>query len=197
MRKKDMHPDPFRQFEIWLEETVSSGDRLPHAMSLATASPQGVPSVRIVLFKGVNHGGLEFFTNYESPKGKDLVANPVAAALFWWERPRRQVRFAGSVEKVSAARSEEYFRTRSRESQIGAWASQQSQVISSRKELDRSVEFYKGKYRIAEVPRPSHWGGFRLIPWSVEFWEEQPDRLHDRLNYRRSEQGWILERLAP
>ena len=198
MRKKEMHPDPLRQFEKWFEEALASGDVLPEAMSLATVSHEGVPSVRMVLFKGIRQGGLEFFTNFESRKGREIDANPLAAVLFWWEQLRRQVRFVGHVRKEDAARSDEYFRTRSRGSQIGAWASRQSEVISSREELEQRADFFEEKYRGRDIPRPPYWGGFRLIPHSVEFWEERPDRLHDRLSYRRAgNEDWIIERLAP
>jgi len=198
MRKKDLDPDPLRQFEKWYGEALASGYGLPEAVALATASSGGVPSVRMVLFKGISKEGLEFFTNYNSRKGREIRSNPQAAMVFWWERLHRQVLLAGRVEKVETKRSDDYFATRPRGSQIGAWASGQSQVISGRQELKLRADFFRAKYRGRKVPRPPHWGGFRLIPYSVEFWQARVNRLHDRLRYRRSlNRNWILERLAP
>ena len=165
IRKRD--PDPLRQFENWLDEALAAGEALPEAMALATASPDGVPSVRMVLFKGLSTAGLEFFTNYSSRKCIEMDANPHAAVVFWWEKLRRQVRLEGIVEKLDAKKSDEYFRTRPRGSQISAWASRQSQVIADRKELEELVSDAEVKFRGREVLRPPFWGGYRLIPSSM------------------------------
>jgi pyridoxamine 5'-phosphate oxidase len=152
----------------------------------------------MVLFKGVFDGGLEFFTNYNSKKSREIGKNPHAAMVFWWERQRRQIRFCGRVIKLEAKRSDEYFSARPRGSQISAWASRQSRVISSREELELRVHYYKMRFRGRKVPRPPRWGGFLLVPGSVEFWQERPNRLHDRIRYRHAaKRNWILERLSP
>jgi pyridoxamine 5'-phosphate oxidase len=198
VRKTDLNPDPLRQFENWFDEALAAGEALPEAMALATASHDGVPSVRMVLFKGLSDAGLEFFTNFNSRKCLEMNANPRVAVVFWWQKLRRQVRWEGTVEKLNAKRSDEYFRTRPRGSQIGSWASRQSQVIADRKELEERLRDCETKFRGREVPRPPFWGGYQLIPSSVEFWQERSDRLHDRLRYRRAEDGiWIIERLSP
>jgi pyridoxamine 5'-phosphate oxidase len=191
-------PDPLREFEKWFEAARASGEAMPEAMALATASPAGVPSVRMVLFKGIHEGGFEFFTNFHSRKGREMEANPRAAVVFWWERLRRQVRVEGRVEKMGAEQADEYFRTRQRGSQLGAWASRQSSVISDRADLEQTVQALQARYRGREVPRPPFWGGFRLLPDIMEFWHGRENRLHDRFRYRRSEdRGWLVERLAP
>jgi pyridoxamine 5'-phosphate oxidase len=198
IRKIDLDPDPLRQFEKWLEEALAAGEELPEAMALATASYGGVPSVRMVLFKGLGDTGLEFFTNFNSRKCLEMNANPYAAVAFWWQKQRRQVRLEGVVEKLNAKKSDEYFRTRPRGSQLGAWASRQSQIIANRKELEERVRERVAEFYSREIPRPPFWGGYRLIPSSVEFWQGRADRLHDRLRYRRAEDGsWIIERLSP
>ena len=198
MQEEELNPDPFRQFGKWFEDARASGEPMPEAMALATVSAEGAPSVRLVLFKGLHREGFEFFTNFDSRKGLELEANPRAAAVFWWERLRRQVRIEGRVEKVEAERADEYFRTRPRGSQIGAWASHQSRVIPDRAHLKLRVQAIEAKYRGREVPRPPFWGGFRLVPDNMEFWHGQASRLHDRLRYRRSaDNSWVLERLAP
>jgi len=195
---EEMDQDPLLEFERWFEKARASGEALPEAMALATASPAGVPSVRMVLFKGINKGGFEFFTNFNSRKGRELEANPFASIVFWWERLRRQVRVEGRVQKVEEEQADQYFRTRPRGSQLGAWASRQSQVIPNRADLENRAQALEVKYRGREVPRPPFWGGFRLIPDSMEFWLGRADRLHDRLLYRRSKDDrWILERLDP
>jgi pyridoxamine 5'-phosphate oxidase len=198
MRKSDMDRDPFRQFEKWFDEAMSGGEITPEAMALATATPAGIPSVRMVLLKGIHKGGFEFYTNLDSRKGKEINANPHAAVVFWWKNLRRQVRAEGVLERINPEEADEYFRTRPRGSQTGAWASHQSRVISDRAELEELLKDYEKKFSGQEVPRPPYWGGFRLIPVSIEFWEERTDRLHDRLLYRFSaNKNWHLERLAP
>ncbi len=195
---EEMDQDPLLEFWRWFEKARASGEALPEAMALATASPAGAPSVRMVLFKGINNGGFEFFTNFDSRKGRELEVNSLASIVFWWERLRRQVRVEGRVQKVEEEQADQYFRTRPRGSQIGAWASRQSQAIPNRADLEARVRALEVEYQGREVPRPPFWGGFRLIPESMEFWQERADRLHDRLRYRRSmDDRWILERLDP
>jgi pyridoxamine 5'-phosphate oxidase len=189
-----MDPDPLRQFEVWFAE--ASGPT-PEAMAVATATPEGVPSVRMVLLKGYDERGFVFFTNYESRKALELAANPRAALLFHWEHPGRQVRIEGPAQRTSHEESVEYARTRPRASQLSALASPQSRVIESREELEARVAELARRYP-GEPPEHPAWGGFRVIPDSYEFWERRPDRLHDRFRYRRGQTGgWIVERLAP
>ncbi len=198
MRKNDLDSNPLKQFDKWFDEAGASGETMPEAMALATASPAGIPSLRMVLLKGIHKGGFEFFTNFDSRKSLELETNPNAAVVFWWKNLRRQVRVEGAIERIDSEEADEYFRTRSRGSQIGAWASHQSQAISDRAELEKLVKDYEKSFSDREVSRPSYWGGFRLIPDSIEFWEERPDRLHDRFRYRISaDKNWILERLSP
>lgn len=190
-------PNPIKQFQLWFEQARSVDILEPNAMTLATASKEGVPSARIVLLKGVDDRGFTFYTNYESRKGQELTANPQAVLVFWWEPLERQVRIEGSVEKVSAQEAEEYFHSRPRGSQLGAWASPQSQVISNREMLETRLEDVTRTYQDQEIPRPNHWGGYRLVPHTIEFWQGRPNRLHDRLCYRFEQHHWIIERLAP
>jgi pyridoxamine 5'-phosphate oxidase len=182
MRKSDLDPDPLRQFENWFGEALKAGETLPEATALATASPDGVPSVRMVLFKGLGDAGLEFFTNFNSRKCLEMNANPRAAMVFWWQKLHRQVRLEGTVQKLDAKRSDEYFRTRPRRSQIGAWASRQSQVIADREELEKRLGEYDLKFSGRGVPQPAFWGGYQLIPSTVEFWQE-----HGRRTARNSQ----------
>ncbi|HUN65983.1 MAG TPA: pyridoxamine 5'-phosphate oxidase [Bacteroidota bacterium] len=198
LTEHSMHPDPFRQFADWFDEAVNISQPVPEAMVLATATPEGIPSARVVLLKGVDTRGFVFFTNYESRKGRELEANPRAEIAIWWHLLERQVRISGSVEKTGAAESDAYFMTRPRESRIGAHASQQSRVLESREELDRAAAAIGRKYPDADIPRPDYWGGYRLIPSAIEFWQGRTGRLHDRLRYNRMNNGaWKLERLAP
>jgi pyridoxamine 5'-phosphate oxidase len=198
MKQTELDPNPLKQFQKWFGDAIAGGESLPEAMALATASREGIPSVRMVLFKGVSEDGFEFFTNLNSKKSRDMESNPYAATVFWWEKLKRQVRLEGHVEKLGFERAEEYFRTRQRGSQLGAWASRQSQVILNREELENQARVFKEKYLGRKVPCPPFWGGFRLIPASIEFWQERANRLHDRIRYRRAQDGcWIKERLAP
>ena len=198
MLEHEVEPDPLAQFKRWYAEAVEAGVQLPEAMLLATAAPDGVPSARMVLLKGVEERGFVFYTNYESRKGRELAANPRAALVFHWpQTPRRQVSVAGSVERLSAQESDEYFRTRPFGSRIGAWASRQSEVIAGREGLERSFAELEAEHAEGEVPRPPWWGGYVLRPDIVEFWQNRPNRLHDRLRYRRSDGEWVLERLSP
>jgi pyridoxamine 5'-phosphate oxidase len=190
--------DPLVLFRSWLDEAIAAGIHLPEAMTLATATPEGKPSARLVLLKQVDKHGFVFYTNYTSRKAAELDANPQASLVFYWPQFERQVRVEGTVEKTSAAESDEYFKTRPRESQIGALASPQSQVIPSRdylqQQADELEQFYEGR----DVNRPSHWGGYRLRAERIEFWKGRPSRLHDRIVYeRRPDDSWTIKRLAP
>ena len=191
--------DPFQQFTIWYDEAVAAGLPEPEAMTLSTATSEGRPSARIVLLRGYDERGFCFFSNYFSQKGKELAANPHAAVTFHWVELERQVRIAGRVEKVTAAESDAYFQSRPRQSRIGAWSSPQSNVIPSRDALEQFFNEYQERYsEETAIPRPEHWGGYRVIPERIEFWQGRPNRLHDRLCFSRIDQGqWILQRLAP
>ena len=193
-----MAKDPIQQFERWFSEICSVDPDAPNAVSLATASGLGVPSVRTVLMKLYDAKGFVFFTNYTSRKAKDLEENPHAAMLFPWVRHGRQVIIRGPVSQITASESLTYFLSRSRGSQLGAWASDQSSVISARGILESKLQEVKQKFASGEVPLPSFWGGYRLEPESIEFWQSQSDRLHDRFEYTRDAGGeWVIARLAP
>jgi pyridoxamine 5'-phosphate oxidase len=190
--------DPISQFSQWFDDAVGAKLPEPNAMVFATADASGVPSARVLLLKGFDERGFVFFTNYASRKGRDLAANPRAAMVFFWQALERQVRVEGSVEKVSRAESDLYFHSRPRESQIGAWVSQQSRVIGSRAELEAREAEYISKFAGGAVPLPDFWGGYRLLPESVEFWQGRPSRLHDRVVYIRQADGaWKIDRLEP
>ena len=188
-------PDPLRQFAAWFDEAGPAGVRAPEAMALATAATGGSPSVRMVLLKGFDERGFVFFTGYESRKGQELVENPRAALLFYWDPLGRQVRIEGPVERAPEEESDAYFRTRPRGAQISASVSPQSRVVESRAGLEALAAELEA--RGVELPRPPAWGGFRLAPETYEFWQHRANRLHDRLRYRRADGGWIVERLAP
>jgi pyridoxamine 5'-phosphate oxidase len=197
LSESDLDPDPLRQFQHWFDQALNAGLIEPNAMTLATATPDGKPSARMVLLKGVNAGGFVFFTNYESRKGLELTANPWAALVFYWPELERQVRIEGRVERVAPEESDAYFVSRPNGNRIGAWASRQSAVISSRAELEQRVAELEARYADRDIPRPPYWGGFRVIPDMIEFWQGRPNRMHDRLRYRRANDGWIIERLSP
>jgi pyridoxamine 5'-phosphate oxidase len=189
--------DPFKQFGHWLHQAFDAGIEEPNAMALATATPGGQPSCRIVLLRGVSEGGFTFYTNYLSRKGEELQHNPHGSLLFFWPQLERQVRIEGRVEQVTEAESDAYFATRPRNSQLGAWASPQSQAIHDRAELDRRLAEAAARYP-EEVARPAHWGGYRLTPHHFEFWQGRESRLHDRVRYNRIAVGeWAIKRLAP
>ncbi len=194
-----MDADPIRQFQAWFDAAVAAEHPEPNAMAVATATPDGVPSARMTLLKGLDARGFVFYTNYESRKGAELAANPQAALIFFWVLLERQVRVEGSVERVSAAESDAYFHSRPAGSQLGAWASPQSQVIGSRADLEQTYRALEQTYAGHEIPRPPHWGGFRVVPQMIEFWQGRPSRLHDRLRYTRASPvgAWHIERLAP
>lgn len=189
--------DPLGLFEQWLGEASESEPNDPTAMTLATVSDRGMPSARMVLLKGFDKQGFVFYTNYESRKGEQLLANSKAALLFHWKSRRRQVRVEGAVEPVSTEEADAYFATRNKQSQIGAWASQQSRPLEGRFELEKRVALFAAKYAITTVPRPPHWSGFRVAPELIEFWQDGAFRLHDRLVYTRSGEGWSTQHLYP
>jgi pyridoxamine 5'-phosphate oxidase len=195
LRRGDLAPDPFDQFRAWLEAAREARLPLPEAMVLATVGAYGMPSARFVLLRGLD-GGFVFFTNYGSRKGRELAENPRAALVFHWQPLGRQVRAEGAVERVSRAESAEYFSTRPRGAQLGAWASAQSEPIAGRAELEEQLARIAGEYP-GEVPVPPFWGGFRLVPARLEFWQHRDDRLHDRFVYERENQGWRIARIAP
>lgn len=192
--------DPIEQFKQWLGDARTAELVEPTAMTLATATPDGRPSARIVLLKGIDANGFVFFTNYTSRKGHQLEANPWAALVFWWDMLERQIRVEGTVSRIMPEASDAYFQSRPRGSQLGAWVSPQSQPISARNVLESNLVDAEARFANQAVPRPPHWGGFRLDPVAIEFWQGRPNRLHDRLRYTRSEEDgtpWHLERLAP
>ena len=195
---RDAHPDPVKQFVTWLNEAIEAGAMEPNAMTLATSTPDGVPSARIVLLKRVGQDGLAFFTNYKSRKGRELDANPRASLLFYWPELERQVRVEGTVTHTTEEESEAYFSSRPPEARIGSAASTQSEVLSSREDLERAAAALRERYPDGNVPRPSHWGGYRVKPERIEFWQGRPSRLHDRIEYAKDQQGlWTIRRLSP
>ncbi len=199
LEKEGMNANPFLQFADWLEQAIDSSHPQPNTLCLATANQDGAPSARVVLLKEFDESGFVFFSNNESQKGQDLQQNPQASMVFYWENMRRQVRIFGQVEKVSQAESDEYFQTRPRESQLGAWASPQSRVIDSREDLENELKKLREKYsdETQPIPLPPHWGGYRLIPTNFEFWQHHRYRLHDRFSYQKTNETWHIHRLAP
>jgi len=198
LHENELAEDPFRQFQLWFDAAIAAELPEPNAMTLATATTDGRPSARMVLLKQADERGFVFFSNYESRKGGELAANPHVALVFFWVQLERQVRVEGSVEHVSAAESDTYFHSRPLGSQLGSAASHQSQVIAGREVLEARVAELEAEYGESELPRPDFWGGFRVIPEVVEFWQGRANRLHDRLRYRKDEDGqWVVERLSP
>jgi len=191
-------PCPFTQFNRWLDDAIAANFHDPNAMVLSTVNSQGKPSSRIVLLKGLTNQGFRFFTNYESQKGQELANNPAASLVFWWDKLERQVRIEGKVQKLTKTESATYFHSRPRGSQIGAWSSPQSQVIDTSDQLQDLYQTLGEKFKDQEIPLPPHWGGYVVIPNRIEFWQGQPSRLHDRINYTLNNSAeWVLERLAP
>jgi len=197
LSESDVDADPFRQFQVWFNAALAANLLEPNAMTLATATKDGKPSARIVLLKGFDERGFVFYTNYESRKGYELAENPQAALVFRWAELERQVRVEGLVEKCSVVESDAYFHSRPVGSQLGACVSQQSQVIDSREVLEARLEELMLENANREVARPAYWGGYRLNPSAIEFWQGRRNRLHDRLRYRLTDGGWLIERLSP
>jgi pyridoxamine 5'-phosphate oxidase len=195
--ESDLPDEPMALFSAWFEQALETGVPEPNAMTLATISPEGLPDARIVLLKGVEDESVVFYTNYESQKGLDLAANPVATCVFWWAELERQVRISGEVQKVSEEESTEYFLSRPRESRIGAWTSDQSRPVQNRDELQKRFEELQERFDGQEIPKPDYWGGYALQISRIEFWQGRPGRLHDRIEYRKSGSGWTRRRLAP
>jgi pyridoxamine 5'-phosphate oxidase len=197
LSEQSVDKDPFIQFGKWYKKRLESETIYPESFSLATSTEDGKVSVRTVLLKDFDSSGFVFFTNYLGRKGKELTENPNAAMLFYWPETVRQVRIEGRVEKVSSEESDKYFLSRPRESRIGAWASRQSTLIPGKEHLLEQVSFYSQQYKGKNIPRPPHWGGFRVIPDVFEFWQEGKFRLHDRIVYTKGKKGWSIKRLAP
>ena len=198
LQEKDVAEQPIAQFDRWWKDAIESELDEVNAMTLATADATGAPSARIVLLKGYDERGFVFFTNYNSKKGQDIAANPRVSLVFFWKELERQVNISGSIEKVSVAESDAYFQSRPMGSRIGAWCSPQSTVIADRQILEDNIAKYQAQFGDGPIPKPDHWGGYLVQPQSVEFWQGRSSRLHDRIKYRKNEQGlWIIERLAP
>lgn len=191
--------EPFRLFAAWLKEATTSEPRDPTAMTLATVDREGLPNARMVLLKGVDDRGFVFYTNMDSQKGRELDASLKAALVFHWKSSNRQVRVRGSVEHVTDAEADAYFATRPKQAQIGAWASKQSSPLESRLAFEKAIAIYAAKYALGDVPRPPHWRGYRIVPTILEFWQERPFRLHDRIEFKRDNLGaaWAKTRLYP
>jgi pyridoxamine 5'-phosphate oxidase len=195
--ESEVHPNPIKQFQAWFNQALAAEITEPNAMVLATVSPDGYPQARTVLLKSFDSKGFVFYTNYESRKGRDLAENPCATLLFYWGELERQVRISGTASKLGREESETYFRSRPVGHQLGAWASRQSTVVPDRETLERSLAEAAARFEGDLVPLPSYWGGYVVAPYMMEFWQGRPNRLHDRIEYCRSETGWTIRRLSP
>jgi len=198
LSEAELNSDPIAQFNVWFQQALDADLLEPNAMTIATATPDGKPTARIVLLKGVDQRGFVFYTNYESQKGQQLIANPYAALVFLWDKLERQIRIEGKVVKLDREESAAYFHSRPKASQLGAWASAQSRVIPNREVLEQKLEDLQTQYKDETVPIPEHWGGFRVVPNRIEFWQGRPSRLHDRLVYDlKDDHSWQIQRLSP
>lgn len=198
LKETEAHSNPLQQFDLWFDDAVRASVAEPNASALATVDSNGRPTVRVVLLKGYNDRGFVFYSDYRSRKGLELAANPSAAMCIWWPELERQVRMDGRVEQISPEESDAYFATRPRASQLGAWASDQSQILPGREPLERRLKEVETRFAKQAVPRPPFWGGYRLVPEAIEFWQGRPQRLHDRLLYsRKPDGGWQIVRLSP
>jgi len=197
LTEENINKNPFKQFEIWFEEAKKIGLKDPNAMNVASATKNGVPSSRMVLLKAYSEEGFIFYTNYTSRKSGEILDNPIVALNFFWDALERQIRIEGEIKKVEKEVSDAYFNSRSRLSQLGAHASNQSQVIENYEELTNKLNSFDEQYKDADIPRPDHWGGFIVIPSSIEFWQGHDGRLHDRLKFEKENNNWVMKRLSP
>ena len=197
LTEENINKNPFKQFEIWFEEAKKIGLKDPNAMNVASATKNGIPSSRMVLLKAYSEEGFIFYTNYTSRKSGEILDNPIVALNFFWDALERQIRIEGEIKKVEKEVSDAYFNSRSRLSQLGAHASNQSQIIENYEELTDKLNSFEEKYKDKDIPRPDHWGGFIVIPSSIEFWQGHDGRLHDRLKFEKENTNWVLKRLSP
>jgi len=197
METNELNKNPIEQFNLWLQEATDAKEKDPNAFTLATVTKDNRPSARVLLYKGIRDNKFMFYTNYTSRKAQELFLNPQASILFYWPTIYKQIRIEGTVSKMERQQSQQYFQTRSRESQLGAWASHQSHAIASRESIQKQFTFYEEQFKDQEIPCPEHWGGFYLEPHSIEFWLGRPHRLHDRFIYSRHGDDWEITRLAP
>lgn len=197
LTEENINKNPFKQFEIWFEEAKKIGLKDPNAMNVASATKSGIPSSRMVLLKAYSEKGFIFYTNYTSRKSGEILDNPIVALNFFWDALERQIRIEGEIKKVEKEVSDAYFNSRSRLSQLGAHASNQSQIIENYEELTDKLNSFDEKYKDKDIPRPDHWGGFIVIPSSIEFWQGHDGRLHDRLKFEKENDNWVMKRLSP
>ena len=197
LTEENINKNPFKQFEIWFEEAKKIGLKDPNAMNVASATKNGIPSSRMVLLKAYNEQGFIFYTNYSSRKSSEIIDNPIVALNFFWDALERQIRIEGEIKKVDKEVSDAYFNSRSRLSQLGAHASNQSQIIGNYEELTDKLNSFDEQYKDKDIPRPDHWGGFIVIPSSIEFWQGHDGRLHDRLKFEKENDNWAMKRLSP